>query len=513
MKFLSLALVGLLAAVDATSVNNKEASPYVRKLGDGQYDDENADGDNYDGAEDYVEAAQDVDPFAATSNNKIQFNQCITVTIQSGNLMMDNLVDYTKAGTLTAVRNYAIFDVCDKSEGCQRNHKAPFDSTFMVDLPTFMFAAIEEGFNDSAEYCEACVTFGQDCGYSGAANRRDLGTYATIDCSKCKALGCYDVEEDNAEGQNNNNNNANAENALAWAEAISSCYSTGTYWNGILLYAGWMCTADGTGVQIGMFLDKTCRMYHSGLSYANVMTEQDYWTMVSTKNTLPAMFVSSMDCADGDDQQKTYVSKATYSQYAVETYEAAEASATCQAIFGGYYFTARSLSNCGDIVDYSYKTQGATNYDQDWYTYELSRTDLFDQATICEHVKSKYQSNNPLKYNIFSAKGSGSYYNYTATTGLFGDLGSGSMWWKSGKNNRGGSTNNWWGNNQKADGSSSKMSPAGIFFLVLFAVAVTAAAMHYTTKKVIKKVKKRKEDKEAATKLGTDSKKAPLIIT
>jgi hypothetical protein len=461
MKFLSLTLAGLLATANAGRAQTKAALHKVRHLQD--------DG-NYDGENEYVEAESngDVEVFGVTSNNKLQFNQCITVTIQSGNLMMDNLVDYTKAGTLTAIRNYIIFDMCDKSEGCKRDKSAPFDSTYMVDLPTFMFAAIEEGFAESEDYCEACVTFGSECGFEGfeeGDNRRNL-EYATIDCDKCKALGCYQAQD------GNQNANYQQGNALNWAEAIASCYPTGTYWEGILLYAGWTCNAEGTGVQAGIFLDQTCRMYHNGLSYANIMSAYDYWTMIKTKNAIPAMFSTSIDCDEGSEE-KTYVSKEEYS--AVEkTFTEGEANAACQAIFNGYYFLARPLSHCGEITDFSNLTANYANYDQDWYSYELSRTDLFDQATICEHIKSKYSSNKPLKSNIFSAEGSGAYYNYTQTSGLFGDLGSGSSWWRSGKNNRGGKTNNWWGNDNK---ESNKMSPAGIFFLVIFALGVAGVAM------------------------------------
>lgn len=75
---------------------------------------------------------------------------------------------------------------------------------------------------------------------------------------------------------NNNNQEANQQQdediefaALAeWVAEITNCKNSGYQYNNQNLYAGFMCNADGSGIEVGLFLDEYCSIYTKEQSFS-----------------------------------------------------------------------------------------------------------------------------------------------------------------------------------------------------------------------------------------------------
>ena len=579
MKFLSLAVAGLMTMMaDGSRMATRGAARHLENNNNnGNYNQGNnqnngnnnnnnqnngqnnqnqnqqyqndADNENYD----YQMEQQDnfyADVYPVSSNNKFKFSQCVSLTVQNDNLLMDNIVGYAADGIITAVRSFILFDMCEK-DNCSRNQNNPMASTFMVDLDTYLDNMVEYAAEeDLGEYCNACETYSSDCGINNGNNNNNgydqyaegaegeqngqngnngnnggrrlqnnnynyynngnngnngnnngnngnnnngnngnNGNVKPIDCNKCYAAGCFDdyvMEQqqnqqyqyygENGEQENQNQDqdmDINAEEVAEWVDEISTCTFTNTYWQNIGLYAGWLCNADGTGVQVGLFLDNQCRMYHSQLSYANVADQDTYWTMLGAAKIIPAMFATTVDCADDGDQDVTYVSKYEYQMYmqnnnngnnnnnnnnnnngnnnqaqqqqvqyddegnAIYGYydqngdfveydgnqqnqqqDGGDASELCQAIFDGDNFKAKSIGNCGDEVGYQDYNNAANGnyYHYDWYQYDMSRTTGWDQSAICNTMAQKFINGELTQSNVIDEEGSGAFFNYTDYT-------------------------------------------------------------------------------------------------
>ena len=551
MKFLSLAVVGLMAVMADGSqtmrgarqlnnngnnngnnnANNNANNNYNQQAnGQGQ----NNNGGNYEN-QNYDEEMEEQDNYYAdvypvSSNNKLKFSQCVSLKTQNNNLLMDNIVAYAADGVITSIRSFVLFDMCQK-DNCARDQSNPMASTFMVDLDTYLDSMVEAAADeDYDEYCNACETYSNDCNIdyynqngqydqNGQYNngQRHLNNVKAIDCNKCYALGCFDdylMEQQGYQRQQNGAYGGYGQNQDAdqdmeidqgevaeWVEEISSCVFTNTYWQNIGLYAGWLCNGDGTGVQVGLFLDNRCRMYHSELSYANVIDEDTYWTMLGSSKVIPAMFASTVDCADDQDNAE-YVSKYEYQMYMANNggqnnnanydndgdYDFDGVSEVCQNIFDGDNFKAKSIGNCGDPVNYNdYMVDNYYHYD--WYTYDLNRTSSWDQSAICNTVAQKFMNGQLTQSNVVYQNGTFfNYTDYSAFDGynnsdayLFDEYESEHYWWKNSKNGKGGAKynsnkggNNVWNN---AADAGAKMAPWAVLLIVLVSVAVTIVVM------------------------------------
>ena len=344
-------------AVASGRVNHEKllenAVPYkqaVRRRAQDGEDERNRDG--YAGA-DYEDSYQRVD---VTSKFKVQFNSCLTLETENYNLLLDNLVGYAKDGTLVSVRNYVLFDVCD-GDDCE-------PQTFMVDLTTFIEAVMDYGPSRKSMVCSACATYGEEvCGktyynYGGYNNNnnnnghRELSNklYEVFDettCSLCEAYDCaYDSEGDQQ---------INFANIEQWISEIAECKQNDVQWKGLNTYSGWMCNSDGSGIEIGVFIDQYCRMYNRQLNYVSMMVDQDYQYFFQSQDIIPYMFTDIIECRDLSSVQ--YVDQETYdSLQAQNNYYYGQGSSSVSDACG-YLFLGeavpRSLSYCGQPRNYT----------------------------------------------------------------------------------------------------------------------------------------------------------------
>lgn len=477
----------------------KNAIPYkqsVRRRAQDGEDERNQDG--YAGT-DYEDTYQGVE---VTSNFRLQFNSCLTLETENYNLLLDNLVNYAKDGTLVSVRNYVLFDLCDGTD-CE-------PQTFMVDLTTFIEAVMDYGPARKSMVCSACATYGEDvCGktyYNSAGynnqGRRDLANkeYEVFDentCSLCEKYDCsYDSEGDQQ---------VNFASIEGWIAEIAECKQNEVQWKGLNTYSGWMCNADGSGIEIGVFIDRYCRMYNRQLNYVSMMADQDYQYFFQSKDIIPYMFTDIIECHD--ISSVTYVDQATYesvqSSYSQGTGTVSDA---CSLLFMDEA-VPRSLSYCGQARNYTdaeYAQQQAyfaqnyqqnannnayannkynqnyysngngnnqanqanqaqyngqnmyqyiqaqsmmyNNYGQDmsWYTYDLTAFEVMDGAAVCQKVKSKW-SNAGYSTGKSAVQDSVATSSATGIQNVYsGDTSSESSFWKwsNGDKSSSGSTNN-----------------------------------------------------------------------
>lgn len=338
-----------------------------RRAQDGQ-DQAEADGYGYGNYDNYQRVE-------VTSKFKLQFNSCLTLETENYNMLLDNLVDYAAAGDIVSVRNYVLFDVC-AGDDCEQQ-------TWMVDLLTFIEAVMDYGPTRQSIVCDACQTYGEDvCGetyyYYGGAQYNNGGRslannngyniqYELFDeqmCSYCKDYQCwYDGEGDQQE---------DFASIESWIATIAECKMNDALWNDLYTYSGFMCNSDGSGIEIGVFLDENCRMYNRNLHYSSIMADEDYQYYFQSQDVIPYMFTDVIECRDLSYVQ--YVDEDTYSAmqsqgnyYYNQGYGVV--SEACQALFYGDYMP-RSMSYCGQVKNWTdaelaqYTANGYNNQNQ-----------------------------------------------------------------------------------------------------------------------------------------------------
>ncbi len=390
----------------------KSAIPYKQAIRRRAQDGEDEANQEGYAASTYEDAYQRVE---VTSNFKVQFNSCLTLETENYNILLDNLVNYAKDGTLVSVRNYVLFDVCD-GDDCEAQ-------TYIVDLATFIEAVMDYGPSRQAVICSACQTYGEAvCGktyyFNGATNNQNSNggrklnmEYEVFDentCSLCESYDCsYDSDGDQQK------NYANIE---GWIAQIAECKQNSVQWKGLNTYSGWMCNADGSGIEIGVFIDQYCRMYNRELNYASIMADEDYQYFFQSQDIIPTMFTDIIECRDLSVLQ--FVDEETFAsnQAAQGNYDdASQASGTvgdaCGSLFFGDY-VPRSLSYCGASRNYTeaeYAQQQANfaqNYQQNVNSnayannnYGQNNANGYSQYNTYGNYQSNANGNNQAQYN------------------------------------------------------------------------------------------------------------------
>jgi len=102
--------------------------------------------------------------FELTSVYSLQFNKCLSLTLEPGNediIFSENLISYTSKGAIVAQKSYILFNVCE-TRYC--DYYAADDNLFMIDVETYM-SAITEFYEDHLDqYCQACKNSYGYCG-------------------------------------------------------------------------------------------------------------------------------------------------------------------------------------------------------------------------------------------------------------------------------------------------------------------------------------------------------------
>lgn len=208
--------------------------------------------------------------------------------------------------------------------------------------------------------------------------------------------------------------NVDTETIAEWVGTVAGCEDTGVLLDEVWpLYAGFMCNQDGSGVDIGLFLDEECSIYTTRESYANVASEYDQAYMYEAAGLITYTFLNEIDC-NGDltflsiqewmEMQQTY-------QYNNQNagYEYGETSEYCTGLFEGGAVSLRDCNQDGedDEVDENAEIE-IYAYDYYWYTYVLSYADSVDTQATCSVIQNMQGEYIP----VYSWAQSGQLYNY-----------------------------------------------------------------------------------------------------
>jgi len=199
-----------------------------------------------------------------------------------------------------------------------------------------------------------------------------------------------------------------------WVENIAGCQETGAtldeWWP---LYAGFMCNEDGSGVDIGLFLDEDCSIYTTTESYQNIASEDEQAIIAEATGLITYTFLNEISCSE----DLTFLSIQQYSQMERnykynennEYEEYGEANEYCQALFEGGALSIHDCNQDGeeDEVDENAEVE-FYSYDYSGYTYVLSYADSTDMEATCSVIQNMQGEYTP----VYSWKQSGQLFNY-----------------------------------------------------------------------------------------------------
>lgn len=401
---------------------------------------------------------------AVTSINasvSIQFDKCVSLKTELSDAMEttigedSTLLGYWKDGQISTEQSYVLFGIC-LTKYCTYKTNT---NLYMVDLPTWLELA---GYRPqkTVDYCTACNNALSYCeslsssssSYYGGREliSRDLTTYGYVNCTTCGDLGCFD-------NSNGGGSNINIENVVTWVTEMAQCVNTGVQWNNIDLYSQFMCNGDGSGVEIGLFLDQYCTVYTSLASYGALFSDNAY--LQYSPNVVTYPFVFNVNCSQDitwespENANSGLVSddgtNAVPNQYCTNLVDSAN---------------VLPLSNCAldGGSSNSDNNNGGSSYSSDFssYSYDLTQANIGNAYAACKAINtidSTQGGINPKNTNPFNS--SNAIYSY----------------------------------NRKQ--SSSSMSGGAIFGIVVLVLAAVGALAYAGLKVVGKK----------------DSKKQPLV--
>jgi len=528
MKFVALALTALVSFTEGRKVNTVEVN---RRMKAGLVNKSVL----MKGAKPYNAVAKraleenEDEAFEITGAYSIQFNSCTSMTVQSDDLMEDaNLIAMAANGDLISDKDYILFNVCETAYCSYYGDDQKM--TFIAEVGTYFQAISQYLPTKVAEYCEACednydycyamstgATYypegyepeeeeeeaeeeeeddeedGEDEEEDDEDEDRRLAIKKTrklakkgrklanqqikfVDCQMCADYECLDFNEVATNGYYDEDGEyveAELDDAMEWLDGFSECAETNAYMDDYLIYSNLMCNAEGTGLEIGLFLDEECVLYTPKLAFKDVMQDADttYYNMISdvveftfTNSGIECYnpevtwynevdyYYEQMEAAqNGDDEEE---------EEEEDDEEELEAAEWCQELVqedvsinlydcGGY--VAEEDNNDDDGDDYT-----AT---YDWYSFELTAEQFEEMGAVCSVYTGLTAAAN---YDAYSEDGGDQYYKphtvYNGeNAGLF--------------------------NYDKASANSGGMSGGGVFGIILLLVVVGGGAAAYFMKK------------------------------
>jgi len=453
MKFLALALTAVVGLTEGKKIGSAEMN---RRMQNGLVNKPVL----MRGAKPYNKAAkrmlEEEEAWEITGEYSIQFNTCTSMTVQNDEIIEDeNLASMAANGDLVSDKDFILFNVC-KTEYC--SYYGDDDKmTFIAEVGTY-FAAISQYLPTKVEqYCEACEESYDYCyamangytyypeGYEEAqeeeaeeeeqeeeeasedeeeeeASEDEEGEgerklkksskksrklaedeiIKFVDCQMCAEYECLDFHQTSTNGYYDEDGEyveAELDDAMEWLNGFSECSETNAYMDDYQIYAGLMCNAKGTGVEIGLFLDDDCTLYTPKLAFKNVMQNSDvtYYNMISDV----VEFTFTNDGIECYNPEVTWYNEVDYyyeqmekaangeeeeEQEEDEEYEAPEAAEWCQELIGED--SAVDLYDCDYEAEEEEEEQEEEEQDEnyvyyDWYTYELSEEAQDEISTVC----------------------------------------------------------------------------------------------------------------------------------
>jgi hypothetical protein len=473
MKFVS-AVTALVAALAVSA----EAKPQKKRVSRRELNQRMKNG-NFDkatimkNAKPHSEAAKkralgDED-FEMSASYSIQFESCFSLATAYDDLFEgddDSGMMFTlfSQGNIIALESYAIFKLIT-ANGSNTMME------YIVDLDTYLQSLVNYLPDQMEGFCEACQENAETCqymlygnGYSsnyqqnnGYQNNANYGynngyngnrklsetrdfqhrvlegseIVRQLDCQLCEEYSCLNDDDDNGD--------YDYDTAAEWLEEISQCKETGVSYQGSYqgnyqnngnnndddseLFAGIICNGDGSGVEIGLFLDEDCKLYLPNEAYSNYMSYYDQTYLEMTKEIIEFTFSNAVfSCRD---QEITYTTEAVSSynsgQYNGQYYNGDDddddIAEWCEDLVSGDSVPV-DLTTCGAYSS-GYNNYNGNNqnneqnqessqymYQYDWYGYEISEDDSLDMAAVCKVVKNS-------GFHTFYNTSNGNLYSYS----------------------------------------------------------------------------------------------------
>ena len=506
MKFFAVALLALVGLADAKKVLDHEkllrkAIP-VDKHGNprqlqqngyygGYYSanaayNQNSQGQNYEdanGGGNQNSYTANSYKFPIYGSHSIQFNTCVSMKMEpdgDSSVFSNYLIDYTKKGQLVSQKSYVLFNVCETGY-CDSGDES---SLFMAELGDYMAALVDYMPAQREAYCNRCANV-QDYCYQGNNQQQQYQEEAQdgerrlagVRCSVCEDYGCFDdgnAADDNAA--------IDMETASAWVQNLVGCQQSGQELNGQPLYVGFMCNADGTGADLGVFTDQYCSDYTTATTFAKVMSAdgEDYSDYITASKELVTFpFTNKIEC-DSTQFMNGNNGGGNNNAYTANEY--------CQNL---YFDAARSVARCKNANSKAY-VNSANGY------YQVNE-EYADNGDADNNADADYGTPSWYEYDVSADYGGTTFGSCRALAAYKGRLSHFSTF-KGTSNFNYGSSNITW-NNEAG-------SKAGKAFGFILLVAILGAVGYYVVKSNTSLVEKTMSFFES-----DDSKKVPLVHT
>ena len=275
----------------------------------------------------------------------------------------------------------------------------------------------------------------------------DNAPYIVVDCNTCEAKGCFDEEQEMYD-ENNANYQITDEVIEEWIQGMMECVDTEVVGptGEDNLYAGFICNADGTGVEPAVFLDDNCAVYTSLYSYGNLVSgTNNYDIMYKATDSVTAPFLDTLSCEniqyltiEGAENMAYEAAQQAYQQAQdgnnnqQEEQEAPEAAEVCRNLMQD----AIDLKTCdGYEEEYQEEDEEEDVYNEEdedysWYTYLVAEDAANDAQGTCVVVatlEGEYSSAHTYTEKDKEGGGSGHVYDYKTSGAFGGDMNAGKI--------------------------------------------------------------------------------------
>ena len=262
-----------------------------------------------------------------------------------------------------------------------------------------------------------------------------------LDCNLCLSYGCLRDDDDGNDGM------YGFEAASEWLQDTAECretgisysgYGNGYYQNGggdddTEMYSGFVCNADGTGVELGLFLDEECILYMPNEAYTNYMSYFDQTYAEMTKEIIEFTFSNAVLSCKEEEYVYTTQNLGNYDMYNYQNWNGDDdddLNEWCDMLINGDY-TPVDISSCGVFGESSYYNNQDYNsqYEQyqqqygqndddnmqyeymyNWYRYEVTLDNSYDMYSVCSYMKK-----NSGDLHTFYNSDNGNMYDYSSS--------------------------------------------------------------------------------------------------
>ena len=355
-----------------------------------------------------------------------------------------NILDLMQSGDVVSQKSFVIFNMCQTDYCYYSEDNAA--NTYIVDISTFTVAMSQYLPKVQEQFCETCEQNEDYCMYymynknrnnnggnngynnynggnnNGGGNNNngnnnwnwnwdnngDSNGGNSIDCQKCYKSGCIEYQNNynNQNQQNNRNNNLQEvyEQTSEWLNEVGECTESYGYYKGYPVYIGFTCNYDGTGIELGGFVDESCTLHPPSTNLdKNSALGDGYYYYDVVIDMLKGMSYDTIPCSlEKWDQDGNYE---------------VEEGEWCQELYNdggdGGDGAVQNLAYCAQQQNDNNQDNNQQNdqdyyYDLSWWEYDIdAQYAEDDMGYVCQVVRNLHNENsNWASENL----GGGVYY-------------------------------------------------------------------------------------------------------